>query len=159
MSKENYLHSIALLLIFLILTIPFYTTSVYATISSVSVKGSAGVEGYAKSTDFLNFKILAFILNNTITNNQVFLGSGIVFDTCAPSINNGSECKLRFPSNNGTEQFESKAIPFTIKLFNDNGAQDDSKVSTVVIDVKAPELKISMPQQKFTSKQDVVFNY
>lgn len=158
MGKENYLHSIALFLIFLILTIPFYTTSVYATINSVSVKGSAGIEGYAKKTDFLNFNVLAVISNNTVTKDQVVLGSNTKFDTCTGTLNNGSSCTSRFPSN-GTEQFDSKAIPFTIKLFNSNGTLDDTKLSTVVIDNKAPDLKISVQQQKFNSKQNVVVNY
>ncbi|MBI4140768.1 hypothetical protein HY485_02930 [Candidatus Woesearchaeota archaeon] len=156
--RENYLHSIASLLIFLILTIPFYTTSVYAAINRISVKGSAGIEGYARKTDFLTFNVHALISNDTITNNQVILGTEIRFDACSGAFDNGSVCTLRFPSN-GTEQFESKVLPFTIKLFRDNGTLDDSKVSEVVIDTKAPVLKISLPQQRFSSKQNVVVNY
>src|SRR3989338_9471674 len=115
MSKEKYLQFIVSFLIVLVLTIPFYTTSVYATISKVTVKGSDGIESYAKATDFLNFNVQASITNDTITNDQVVLGSNIQFDRCTASISNGSECTLRFPGN-GTEQFEAKSVPFTINF-------------------------------------------
>ncbi|MBS3113691.1 hypothetical protein J4448_01195 [Candidatus Woesearchaeota archaeon] len=157
MSKEKYLQFIASFLIVLVLTIPFYTTSVYATISKVTVKGSDGIESYAKATDFLNFNVQASITNDTITNDQVVLGSNIQFDRCTASISNGSECTLRFPGN-GTEQFEAKSVPFTINLFKDDKSLDDSKTGSVTIDNKAPQVKLNS-QSKFSSQQNVVIDY
>jgi len=157
MSKEKYLQFIASFLIVLVVTIPFYITSVYATINKVTVKGSDSIEGYAKTTDFLNFNVQASISGDTITNEQVILGSDIKFDKCTASINNGSECILRFPSN-GTEQFEAKSVPFTINLFKDDKTLDDSKTGTITIDNKAPQVKLSS-QSKFSSQQNVVIEY
>ncbi|MDP3765568.1 MAG: hypothetical protein Q8R04_03580, partial [Nanoarchaeota archaeon] len=160
MGKENYLQSIASFLIALVLTIPFYTTSVYATINKVTVKGSDGIEGFAKAIDFLNFNALVSISGDTITNNQVALAlsPGIQFDKCTASLSNGSECTLRFPAN-GTDSFEARSIPFTINLFKDDETLDDSKSSTLTIDNKAPQVKLSVSQSKFSSKQNVVVNY
>ncbi len=157
MSKEKYLQFISSFLIVLVLTIPFYTISVYATINKVTVKGSDSIEGYAKTNDFLNFNVQASISGDTITNEQVILGSDIKFDKCTASINNGSECILRFPSN-GTEQFEAKSVPFTINLFKDDKTLDDSKTNTITIDNKAPQVKLSS-QSKFSSQQNVVIEY
>ena len=135
MRNEKYLQFVASFLIVLISTIPFYITSVYATINSVSVKGSDGVNGYARANDFLDFDVLASIFNDTVTNDQVVLGSSIKFGTCVVSISNGSECTLRYPGN-GTQPFEVKTIPFTINLFKDDKTLDDSKSGNVTIDNK-----------------------
>ena len=156
--KEKYLQSIASFLIVLVLTIPFYTISVYATINKASVKGSDDIGGFAKLTDFLNFNVQASISNDVITNNQVVLGSEIKFDKCIPSIDNGSECTLRIPGN-GTESFEVKSVPFTINLFKDDNTLDDSKTGSLTIDNKAPQVKLTASESKFSSQQDVVVNY
>ena len=74
MSREKYMHFIASFMAVLVLTIPFYTTSVYASISKVSAKGADGVEGFAKSDDFVSLSVVASISGDTITNNQVVLG-------------------------------------------------------------------------------------
>ena len=158
MSKEKYLHFIASFLIVLVLTIPFYTTSVYATINKISVKGSDGIEGFARLNDFLNFNVKVFIANDTITPNQVFLGSLTKFDSCVGSITNGSDCRLRFPSN-GTEAFEPTSVPFTINLFKDDGTLDESRSSIVTIDNKAPQVTLSISKSKFSSQEDVMINY
>lgn len=159
MSKENYLQFIASFLILLVLTIPFYTTSAYASINGLSVKGSDGIEGFAKQNDFLNFNAQVSISSDTaISNDQVFLGSSIQFERCTPSITNGSECTFRFPGN-GTEAFEVKSLPFTVNLFKDDKTLDDSKSSSVIIDNKAPEVKLGVAQSKFSSQQNVVVNY
>ena len=156
MKKNSYLQFIASLLVSLVLTIPFYTTSVYASISKVSVKGIDGIDGYAKSRDSLAFSIEASISNDTITNEQVVLGTNIKFNNCI-SAANGSECNLRLPAN-GTESFEAKSLPFTINLFKDDNTLDDSRTSRVTIDSKAPQVKLSS-NQKFSSQQQVVINY
>ncbi len=157
MNKENYLQIIAALLIVLVLGIPFYTTSVYASINGVSAKGSDGIEGFARAADFLNFNVLASISGDAITNEQVVLGSGLQFDKCASSIGNGSECTLRFPGN-GTESFDAKSMPFTVSLFKDDKTLDDQKSGSITIDSKAPQVKLgSLP--KFSSQQNVVVEY
>lgn len=157
MKKENYLQFVASFLVVLVFTLPFYTTSVFAAINSVSVKGSDGIEGYAKSTDFLNINAQVSISGDTITNDQVVLGSNIQFDKCTASVNNGSDCTLRFPGN-GTEQFEAKSVPFTVSLFNDDKTLDASKSGTATIDSKAPQVKLAS-KSKFSSQQNVVIDY
>ena len=126
MDNERYLHFIASFLIVLILTIPFYTTSVYATINKITVKGGDGILGYAKVNDFLDFSVLASIFNDTVTNDRVVLGSGIKFGTCVTPTSNNSECILRYPGNR-TQPFEAETISFTVNLFRSDKTLDDSK--------------------------------
>ncbi len=158
MIKEKHVQFIASFLIVLVLTIPFYTTSTYAAINTITVKGSGGIEGFAKSKDSLDFKVHVSIGNETIKNDQVFLGSGIKFDKCSPSISSGSECDLRYPSN-GTTSFESRPVPFTVNLYKDDGTLDSSKSSTVVIDNKAPQFKLSLDQDKFSEQDEINLNF
>ena len=60
MDKTKYIQFIASFLIVLVLTIPFYTTSVYATINRIAVKGTDGIEGFAKSNDFFEIRSIRF---------------------------------------------------------------------------------------------------
>lgn len=156
-NKENYLNFIASFLIVLVLTIPLYTASVYASIGKVTVKGGDGIENFAKSADSLSINVQASIAGDTITNDQVVLGSNTQFDSCTAPISNGSECILKFPGN-GTEQFEAKSVPFTINLFKDDRTLDDSKSGIITIDSKAPRVKLNS-SPKFSSQQNVVIGY
>jgi len=158
MNKEKYLQFVASFLVVLIITIPYYVSQANATINKVTVKGSGGIEGYAKSDDFLNFNVKASISNVTIANTQVFLGNDIQFDACTPSISNGSECTLKFPSS-GTESFEAKSVPFTIRLLKDNRTTDDTKSSTVTIDTKAPQLTLKTSKDRYSSRQNASISY
>ena len=157
MDKEKYLSFVASSLIVLILTLPFYTTSVYASIEQVSVKGSGNIEGFAKSNDFLTFKVKAELGNNLISNEQVVLGTNIKFDKCLSAINGGFECSFRFPSN-GTDAFESRSQPFTINLLNEDKTLDDSKSGNITIDDQPPQVTLGS-DQKFSSQHDVVINF
>ena len=151
---------ITVLIIQLVLSIPFYTVSVYATINEVTVKGSDGIEGFAKQTDFLQFKVQAVLANDTkLTNEQVILGTDIQFNTCTPSIEGGAQCTLTFPSNNSKETFEAKSIPFTVSLYKDDKTRDDSKSSRVTIDNKAPQITLSVSKTQFSSQENVIINY
>lgn len=157
MNKQNYLHFIASFLMVLVFTIPFYTASVYAAINKVTIKGGDGIEGFARSSDFLSVNAQASIAGDTITSNQVVLGSSTQFNSCAAAANNGSDCSLRLPGN-GTDSFEAKSVPFTVSLFRDDGTLDDTESGSVTIDNKAPSIKVSSAG-KFSSQQNIVVDY
>ncbi|MEK6828325.1 MAG: hypothetical protein AABX78_03160, partial [Nanoarchaeota archaeon] len=158
MDKEKYLQFIASFLIVLILTIPFYVTSVHAALNSISIKGSDNINNYAKANDFLTFNAQASIAGDaSITANQVQLGSGLQFNSCAPS-GDISDCTLRFPSS-GNEFFELKSVPFTVRLFRDDSSLDAEKSGILIIDNIAPQVTLSTTRAIFTSLQDVVINY
>ncbi|MBI2654005.1 hypothetical protein HYX02_04295 [Candidatus Woesearchaeota archaeon] len=156
MHRKKYLHFIASFLILLVLAIPFYTTSAYAAINKITVKGNDAIEGLARTKDSLTFSVQASISNDTITNEQVVLGSDKQFDNCIP-ISNGSECTLRFPSN-GTEAFEAKSVPFTVALLNEDNTTNDAKSSSITIDTKTPQVMLSS-QPRFSSQQNVIVTY
>ena len=158
MRKEKYLEIVALFLIVLVLTIPFYTTSVYASLNSIGVKGSDNINNYAKASDFLTFNAQASIANDTsITANQVQLGSGTQFNSCTAA-GNASDCTLRFPAS-GNDSFELKSVPFTVRLFRDDNFLDDEKSGNITIDHIAPQVTLSTTQPVFTSLQAIVINY
>lgn len=156
--NEKYLQFVASFLVVLVLTIPFYVADAHAAIESVSVKGGDNVEGYARQTDFLNFKVNVFIGDEKITPGQVVLGANNKFQKCSPDVSNGFDCLLRFP-NSGTDDFEPRTFPFTINLFNNESALDDSVTSEFTIDNKAPEVALSVTKGKYSSNENITIEY
>ena len=159
MSEKKYMQFIAEFLIMLIVTLPFYTSSVYATINSVSVKGSSGVENLVKAKDNLNFDVtVSIVQNSTITNKQVILGANLSFDKCSAGIDNSAHCTLKFPSS-GDFTFSYSTFPYTIHLYKSSGALDESKSGTVLVDSKGPQLQINTPKNQFSGKDNITINY
>ncbi|MEK6946933.1 MAG: hypothetical protein AABX32_04980 [Nanoarchaeota archaeon] len=159
MSEKKYLQFIAEFLIMLVVTIPFYTTSVYAGINSVSVKGSSGIENLVKTRDNLNFDVtVSLVQNTTIANRQVVLGSNLSFDRCAAGLDNSTHCTLKFPSS-GDFTFSYNTFPYTIHLYKSNGALDESKSGAVLVDRKAPQLQVSVPRALFSGRDNITINY
>jgi len=155
---NNYLHFVASFLIVLVLGIPFYTSSAYATISGVAAKGSDGIDGFAKKKDTITFTVQASIDNEQVTKDKISIGKdpGVKFDDCKPSPSNGFECSKKIDS--GTWQFTG-LMPYTINLLKDDGSQDDSKPGTIIIDDKAPQVKLSIDKAKFSSEESMTVNY
>lgn len=159
MNRNRLIYFIAEFLIALIVTLPFYTASVYAGINSISVKGSSNVEHLVKPKDVLNFDVKASIAgNSTITNKQVILGSNLSFDSCSASANGQTECKLKFPST-GEFTFSHVLFPYSIRLFRSNGVLEDTKTGTVLVDNQPPSIQVSIPKSKFSSKDNITINY
>ena len=156
--RENYLEFVASFLIVLIVTIPLYVADVYANIESVSVKGSDGIEAYARPSDFLNFKVKASINGTKIAPEQVILGSDYKFQKCASGVEGSYECTLRFPAT-GNDDFEARSLSYTINLFDENGTLDDSVTDEFTIDNKPPEVTVSATKDKYSSKENVTINY
>ena len=159
MSEKKYLQFIAEFLIMLVVTIPFYTTSVYASINSVSVKGSSGIENLIKTRDNLNFDVtVSVVQNTTITNRQVVLGTNLSFDRCVAGADNSAHCTLKFPSS-GDFAFGYSTFPYTIQLYKSNGALDESKSGAVLVDRKAPQLQVSVQKALFSGRDNITINY
>src|SRR3989338_6639129 len=140
MKKES-LQGIAMFMAMLIVMIPIYSASVYAGLSNAEAKGSVGINGFVKDNDSIDFKIYASIANDTITPNQVMLGTFFNFSSCTPSINDFI-CILKYPST-GTTEFLQKSTPYTINLYNDSNDLVSSYSGSVTLDNKAPSLAIA----------------
>jgi len=150
MNKKIYLQFIASFLIVLMINFPFYTANVFASINSVSAKGSDGIEGFIRDEDFVDFTVTASISGETLTEDQVILGAdpGVKFTNCKPAVS-GSDCTLRFPDS-GKESFEAKQIPFTINLFKSDGSIDDQKSGNILVDNRAPQITLGINKNKFS---------
>ena len=137
-NKElKYLQLTAIFMIALVVTIPVYSASVFAGIDRISVKGSDGVKGFVKEQDHVNFVAIVSADNDTVTKEQVWLGQNFKFDSCTPDIS-GFKCSLRYPAD-GTTDWESRAIPYTINLKKD-GSVTDSKSGAIYVDNLAPAI-------------------
>ncbi|MBI2647030.1 hypothetical protein HYW99_00995, partial [Candidatus Woesearchaeota archaeon] len=156
MHKARFQQFIASILIGLIVTLPFYTSNVYATINSASAKGGDGIEGFLRQSDFINFNVHASINGDVITEDQVILGTEIKFDKCKPSTTD-YECTLRFPST-GQESFNAE-VPYTITLYKDDKTVNDTESGSLFVDNKAPQVTLSTTKSLFSSQENVVINY
>lgn len=159
MNREKYVQITASLLIALIMNFTLYTAFVYAAVNKVSVKGSDGVEGFAKASDTLEFSASVTLKNGTITNDQVYLAPDTKFDKCAAS---GTEtvCTLKYPSS-GKGSFQSRTITFTINLYKDTEKKqlDSSKSSSFVVDSRPPQVKLSSSKSTYSGQENIVINY
>ena len=90
----------------LVLTIPLIT-SANANIGSISVKGSDGIEGFARPSDALDFSVEVAYPN--MTPGKLYLGAQSKFDSCASGQNNATVCKLKYPKT-GKQNFESRQL-------------------------------------------------
>ena len=124
--NKNYKQKIAVLMILLVIMLPIYSSIVFADLANIEARGQDNIKNFIKEEDFIIFKATVSITgDDTITPNQVLLGSNLKFDSCAAGIS-GFDCQLRFPSE-GTTNFDAAAIPYTITLKNDVGNTIETK--------------------------------
>ena len=148
---------IAALMILLVIMLPVYSASVFASLS-VEARGQDNVKNYVKEEDFIVFKATASINgDDTISSNQIFLGSDLEFNSCAAGID-GFDCALKFPSN-GTTAFDAKAIPYTITLKNDMGSVVETKTDNVFVDNLPPEITSFEVDEALVSSGTVKFSF
>ena len=160
MGSEKYIQFIASFLIVLILTIPFYVTGTWAAIDAVSVKGSDGIEGFAKSTDSLSFSVQASLDSGPVTKDLLYLGTDKKFDQCTTSTDNITACTLKYPST-GKLSFGSGQVPYTIYLYKNISKQQlvDSKSGSFMIDNLAPQVTLSASKKLYSGQENITINY
>ena len=160
MNKEKYMQLIASFLIALVVTIPFYITGAYAGIDKVTVKGSDGIEGTARSSDALDFSVEATSATTQITKDNIYLGANIKFDKCSSGTTNIVVCTLRYPAT-GNKDFGDNAFQFVISLFKDTSKTqlEDSETGTVVVDNLPPVLQLSASKETFSGAESIILDY
>jgi len=150
--------SIALFMIHLIMILTLYLPIVFADLSNIEARGQDNIKNFIRQKDFIKFKATVSITGDSaITPNQVLLGSNLPFDVCKASVD-GFECELRFPSN-GTENFDSRAIPYTITLKNDADKVVDIKTDDLFVDDLPPTIKSFTVDQALVISGTVKFTF
>ena len=144
----------AIFMILLILTLPFYSASVFAQgdLRNVKVTGADGYEGYARGeNEVLKFESVACVDGQTppISGGQVRLGGntasrGIAF-SCADNADGCSKCTLE---RNLYQYFEGGFCPysadiFDINLYSSTGVFIDDEVARINCDTLPPTLSMS----------------
>ncbi|MBI2128816.1 hypothetical protein HYU07_01120 [Candidatus Woesearchaeota archaeon] len=153
---KNYIVFIASLLIFLILTLPFYTANVFATgIAVNSIYGSNGVQGYRKATDSTNVDVDAQIDgDSSIVPSQVTFGVGDVFSSCR---NMGASFNCSYRSTSFT--VDAKSYSYTIHLYNDTGTEVITAATTITIDNIAPTAAVDVLQNGTNANSNISITY
>ncbi len=153
---RNYIFFIAAFMIFLILTLPFYTANVFATgITVTSIYGSNGVQGYRKATDSTNVDVDAQIDgDSSIVPSQVTFGVGDVFSSCR---NMGASFNCSYRSTSFT--VDAKSYSYTIHLYNDTGTEVITAATTITIDNIAPTAAVDVLQNGTNANSNISITY
>lgn len=153
---KNYIVFIAGFLIFLILTLPFYTANVFATgITVKSVYGSNGVQGYRKATDSTNVDVDAQIDgDSSIAPSQVTFGIGDVFNSCG---NMGASFNCSYRSSSFT--IDAKSYSYTIHLYDDAGTEVITAPATMTVDNIAPTAYLDVLQNGTSADSNISITY
>ncbi len=154
---------ITIFLIQLVSTIPFYAADVYAAgqITSVIAKGKDGINGFRKSNDAITFIVKANIDGNSISKDNLLLGSSIKFAKCEPATTTGSECEVRYPIT-GTKEITSKSSTYTINLVNDEQPAKllHSIGGSVIVDKQPPKIStLTTSKTKYSSTDTISISY
>ena len=140
--KKDYLASIALYMIFLIITIPIYSSSVMgATITQTYATGKAGIPNYRGQTDTTTINVEAQIPEDAdISPTQV----KVLEDPTQPflceaatNLTGTVKCKLDYPENT----VSNTVVPYTIQIFDDNGnAITPPRQASFTVDTLPPKV-------------------
>ena len=157
MNHKKYLEFIASFMVVLVLTLPFYTTSVYAGINSISAKGSNGIDGFVKSPDYLDVTVkVTSDYGSEIVPSQLRLGPQTYFSECT-ALTNVYECKVKWPSAN--------PFPFGsgIQLYEVTFTENDDSTTLeqyVIVDDIAPQIiSATTPKNLYSRDEEIIIDY
>jgi len=149
--RKNYLHSIALFMICLIITIPIYVSNVYAAgLSNIKVYGKDGVEGYIKDGDTVTIEADSQVSGDTDVNaaqnrlgGQGVCTAGLPFDSCTDPDKDGKfHCVISLDTSGST--LTHPRTPFDIYLYKDDCSFYDTKKVYGYFDSIAPTLTLKV---------------
>lgn len=157
-SLSRYLCFTASFMIALIVSLPIYSASVFADISSIGAVGSDNIEDYVKEDDYIEFRVSASLDDDdAIDESQVWLGENLQFSSCSASVD-GFDCTIRYPES-GTSKFLSRPIPYTVHLKDDSGEIVESDSGKVYVDNIPPIVNSFSVEPTDASTGNVEFSY
>jgi len=155
--RNRYLRSIASFLIVLIISLPIYSSVVFAGLSAPTLKGAVNdINGYIEEGEEMIIGVTASLPGDSvITGNQLKIQeTGTPFSTCSPY---GGEynCQMIMPSDTITQN----PFPLRILLFNDAGVQQEFAPITGKKDIIGPRITQFTATPSIVGAGNVVFNY
>jgi len=155
--RSNYIHSIAVYMIVLIISLPFYSSAVFASLSNPTVKGEDNIEGYVREIDSVTISVDAKIGNTNIRPSQVHENNinGMIFDNCIQQLNGAYECTYQ----TDTSSFSINPFSFRIALYDENNILDSITYANGAKDTSPPKITEFTSSQEIVGEGDVRFNY
>jgi hypothetical protein len=155
--NNRYIQQIAIFIISLMITIPFYVSDVYADINDVKVYNKDGVENFVSQNYDLTVEA-DVSLNSNVNPNKVRIkhGSGLytTFDSCSSS-NNNSLCTVSVIKGVNSEVEVCPSSNFEIELYESiPGLPIDTKSFQIKCDAQPPITNIQLSPT--TSKGGII---
>ena len=150
---------IAMFMIFLVVSLPFYSAVAFAGINNVRAYGIDNVDGYIKDNDVLQVNANAFITGETITPEKIKLGN-VNFNTCAVSAGGGYDCVMTY---NLAGLLVGDETTMTVYLYNNAGLATgnhiDSKSFVLRRDAVAPTVAVNIDENLVGNNGSINIRY
>jgi len=146
----------AFFMICMIIALPVYSASVFASINNVGIFGEDGLKGYRKGYDFTYVNAtVAIDGDDDITPDKQVFFNNIPFNTCRGLPNEYFMCFLGIKK----ETLESKTYLFNITLKDDSENVVGMYANTFVVDNKGPTIESFTINPKVTRKGNLTVKY
>jgi hypothetical protein len=165
MQIKKYLEPIAVFLICLVVSLPIYISSAYASINSVNAYGAEGVENYVSSNYDLTVEATASLTNTTITPDflrltEMSTGYQTNFDSCSATSNGSSTSTCTVNVQNSDSSLNlCPSTEYKVELLGASGGSAvDSENFDVYCDIRAPTVTASLSSLS-TTGGDITLSY
>ncbi len=171
---KDYLKGTASFMIALILTLPIYSSFVFAGLKSNGyISGEDNIKGYYRRDENIDLHVDAWIIKDkvydVITPSQVHLynSNEMAFNSCTDKGDGTFHCTYHMTSSNPDypEYPAQKDFSIQIALYNDptqyypNGLYDSQTILRGAFDEEAPEIKSFTITPSITNGGNINFNY
>lgn len=157
--RNKHLHTIAIFLITLVITIPLYSSPVLAALSDGHVYGETDkIRDYTRRNENIYLNITAQISGDTqITPSQLHRGdlSTPSFNTCAAKGDGSFYCSYQMSSSSLTQN----PYQLRVRLYNDNDVLNDEFTINSAFDELPPEIKSFTITPSIISQGNINFQY
>ncbi|MEA2038156.1 MAG: hypothetical protein U9O94_11720 [Nanoarchaeota archaeon] len=135
--KNRYLHLVAMFLAVLVVSLPIYSSVVFASLSNGIVYGGDGVKGYYRNNDLIKINVTASISDDSdgISTSQIKV-EGEEFTNCNLIWNGAYVCTHSVNAGELTDNI------FVVRLDNDNGEKDSELTIHGSFDEVKPEVEL-----------------
>jgi len=157
--RQDYLKGAASFMIALILTLPFYSSAVLASLSNGNIYGDTDeIQGYVRKNENVKLEVTAYLREDLdISPSQLHITNlqGPIFSECTEKPNGAFLCTHEMSSSLIRENPSS----LRIQLYDDNEIFDSAHTINVAFDELAPEIKQFTITPNLISSGNINFNY
>ncbi len=146
MNNATYMKSVAIFLVMLVLTLPFYSANAYASLRVTKNSGEDNIDGFVDAQgDLWKLEVEAAIPGETITASRLTM-NGFPFQSCAQNPGGVFGCVYSVDFRSRT--IPEATVPIEVKLNKQDGTLSDRATGNIAFDGSAPQITELVVSQK-----------